>query len=127
MLAITLRHRPSRTTSSESKRLTGAARIILRLSVLAWLVPPALGQAPQITSAGVVNAASYAPSRLPCPPNWPERRSPWMDFRHPRDPMTMEVSPGPNHVTSLAAPGITEGIQISWTYRYIFGSINPGP
>jgi len=39
----------------------------------------------------------------------------------------VEVSPGPNDVTSLAAAGITEGIQISWTYRYIFGSINPGP
>jgi hypothetical protein len=39
----------------------------------------------------------------------------------------VEVSPGPNDVTSLAAAGLTEGIQISWTYRYIFGSINPGP
>jgi uncharacterized protein (TIGR03437 family) len=51
---------PSGTTSSESKHLTGGAQIVLRLSVLAWLVLPALGQAPQITSAGVVNAASYA-------------------------------------------------------------------
>jgi hypothetical protein len=36
----------------------------------------------------------------------------------------VEAPPGVNS-GALSAPGITEGVQICWTYQYIFGSINP--
>jgi hypothetical protein len=35
----------------------------------------------------------------------------------------VDVSPDPNNVASLSAQGITEGVRISWTYRYIFGGL----
>jgi len=39
------------------------------------------------------------------------------------DQVIVEVSAGPNNVASLSAQGITEGVQVSWTYRYIFGGL----
>jgi hypothetical protein len=37
--------------------------------------------------------------------------------------VVIEVEPTPNDVTQVNASGITETVQVSWVYRYVFGGL----
>jgi len=37
--------------------------------------------------------------------------------------VVVEVLPAPTNVTSLAAQGITDGVELSWKYGYVFGGL----
>ena len=45
----------------------------------------------------------------------------------PTGQVVVEVTPDPNTIQVVPAPGLTEGVQLLWNYTYVFDGLTIGP